>query len=82
MSDADKDTAIQNEEHSYITSFMDYAIDNGIVFRDWMLDIHRHNPVNEENAAGGGRYWPSLSISIYRGYGMEISLEYFANQAR
>lgn len=70
-----------DDKYEYMILFMDYAIDSGLVFRDWMLDIHRHNPVNEENAAGGGRYWPSLSISIYRGYGMEISLEYFANQA-
>ena len=68
-------------KYKYMISFMNYVNNSGLVFRDWMLDIHRHNPVNEENAAGGGRYWPSLSISIYRGYGMEISLEYFAHQA-
>ena len=43
-----------DDKYEYMILFMDYAIDSGLVFRDWMLDIHRHNPVNEENTEGAG----------------------------
>lgn len=43
-----------DDKYEYMILFMDYAIDSGLVFRDWMLDIHRNNPVNEENTEGAG----------------------------
>jgi hypothetical protein len=41
-------------KYKYMISFMDYVNNSGLVFRDWMLDIHRNNPVNEENTEGAG----------------------------
>lgn len=43
-----------DDKYEYMILFMDYAIDSDLVFRDWMLDIHRNNPVNEENTEGAG----------------------------
>jgi hypothetical protein len=82
MSDADKDTAIQNEEHSYITSFMDYAIDNGIVFRDWMLDITMYRKVNDDAYKGREKASDELElrITIYEGEQFILSFLYSSDK--
>jgi len=69
-----KDTEIQKEEYDYITSFMDYAIANGIPFRDWMLDIFIND--SEYEGKRDDSYDLKLSITIYKTYGMEILFRY------
>ncbi len=77
----EKSSSIQDGEYEYMTSFMEYAIDRGLVFRDWMLDIHRYNPVNcEEENIAIGRKQALLSITVYSGNGLEIRFEYFADR--
>lgn len=69
-----KDTEIQKEEYDYITSFMDYAIANGIPFRDWMLDIFIND--SEYEGKRDGSYDLKLSITIYETYGAKIFFRY------
>ncbi len=79
----EKGSSIQDGEYEYMTSFMEYAIDRGLVFRDWMLDINRYNPVNcEEENIAIGRKRALLSITVYSGNGLDICLEYFADREK
>lgn len=75
----EKETAIQKGQYNEITAFMDYAIENGLVFRDWMLEIHPPSPVNENRfeEKRNSNYGPSLEITLYKSRGMELSFYYF-----
>lgn len=73
-----KSTSIKHGDHSYITSFMDYMIDNGLVFRDWMLNIDMRGKIND-NGQGekqDGHYDLRLDITVYEGKQFIISFVY------
>ena len=78
-SDIQKDHAIKDGKYDYITSFMDYAVDTGLAYRDWMLDIdmYRRIKTGENNKGENGRYDLELEIRIYNGKGFIVSFFYY-----
>lgn len=73
-----EETAIKKGEFDYITTFMDYAIDSDLVFRDWMLSIITPNPVYDDMyiEKRTNNHGALLSITIYDGNGLEVALNY------
>ena len=80
-SDVQKDHAIKDGKYDYITSFMDYAVDTGLAYRDWMLDIDMYGRIKtgENNKGENGRYDLELEIRIYNGKGFVVSFCYYSN---
>lgn len=68
--------AIQTGSYEHITAFFDYAINNDLVFRDWMLEIITPNPVNEDRIREKEYHGALLTITIYDGWGLNVQFLY------
>lgn len=73
-----EDEAIKSGTYDDITTFMDYAINSGLVFKDWMITIETPNPVDADEfwEKRNNNYGALLFITIYKGEGLEITFLY------
>ncbi len=67
-----------DKNYESVIKFMDYAIENGLVFRDWMLKVDPPNPPldDEWDEKRDSNMGVLLEITIYQGKGLNVSLCY------
>lgn len=74
----EEERAIKKGSYDDITTFMDYAIDTHLVFRDWMTEIKIPNSVKEDEFMEKRSYnhGATLTITIYESLGLKVIFLY------